>query len=318
MTEKVATPEKRNLLLSRARAQIESLTESDARYVPEYDLLERLLGKTTRQAARIIAEEFVTRFGTISGTADLLTKLLSTPGRAETWAELEERILAICKNNKDVWEIARQDENRLGLEEELFFYRVIDVIDALPKRRDYKAPEKKMDCGDPKSIAEGFVTCELCWRSVPVLVHTKKIHLCHLHDIPSTSPEYRRQKHLQKYVDGIFLQLKQCVATPHTAEQKSGYHPAGYVWALCVDTNSPLRYLVSYLKSLDMPLDSVENVARALEHPVYLDKLTDPLKRAWEFYFEDRGAYLEKHYARVLLAEAWLRADAEHKHGGKR
>ena len=85
-----------------------------------------------------------------------------------------------------------------------------------------------------------------------------------------------------------------------------------------MDTNSPLRHLVAYLKSLAMPLDSVENVVRALEHPVYWDKLDEPLKRAWAFYFEDRGAYLERHFKRVLLAEAWLRADAEHKHGGKR
>ena len=90
------------------------------------------------------------------------------------------------------------------------------------------------------------------------------------------------------------------------------------MWALCVDSNSPLPHLVSYLKSLDMPLGSVENLMRVLEYPVYLDKLDEPLKRAWEFYFEDRGAYLERHFKRVLLAEAWLRADAEHRHGGKR
>lgn len=198
MNKKVATPEKRNLLLNEAKAQLASLSKGSVSYVLEYDLLERLFGRNTRQAARIIAEEFVARFGTISGTVDLLTKLLSTPGRAGTWAELEGRILAICKNNKDIWEITHQDENRLDLDEELFFYRVIDVIDALPKRLDYKTPEKKAGCDDPKEIAEGFVTCDLCWRSVPKLAHTKKIHLCHLHDIPSSSPEYRRRKYLQK------------------------------------------------------------------------------------------------------------------------
>jgi len=97
-----------------------------------------------------------------------------------------------------------------------------------------------------------------------------------------------------------------------------GYHPAGYVWALCVDENSPLPYLVKYLQSLNMPLDSVENIVRALEHPVYLDKFDEQIRRAWEFYFEDRGAYLERYFPQALLAEAWLRADAEHKHGGKR
>jgi hypothetical protein len=47
-SKKIPTPEKRNLLLSRARAQIESLMGVYAAYVPEYDLLERLLGKNTR------------------------------------------------------------------------------------------------------------------------------------------------------------------------------------------------------------------------------------------------------------------------------
>lgn len=87
---------------------------------------------------------------------------------------------------------------------------------------------------------------------------------------------------------------------------------------MCVDKDSPLRYLVSYLKSLEMPLDSVENIVRALEHPVRLNKLDEPVRQAWEFYFEDRGAYLERHFKRVLLAEAWLLADVEHRHGGKR
>ena len=318
MNKKVATPEKRSLLLSRAKAQLASLPESNVLYVPEHNLLERLFGKTTRQAARIIAEEFVARFGTISGTVDLLTKRLSSPGRAGTWAELAERVLAVCKQDKGSWEIAHLDEKNLDIEEESFFYRVIDVIDALPKRRDYKVSGKKAEDDTHKRIAEGFAICELCWRSVPVLAHTKKIHLCHVHDIPSTSPEYRRRKSLQKYLDNILEELNQSVVEPFRAEREFGCHPAGCVWALCVDANSPLRYLVDYLKSLAMPLDSVENLVRALEHPVYLDKLDATLKRAWEFYFGDRGAYLERHFKRVILAEAWLRADAEHKHGGKR
>jgi hypothetical protein len=321
MSKKIPTREKRNLLLSRARAQIESPMEVDAADVPEYDLLERLFGKNTRQAARIIAEEFVARFGEVSGTVDLLTKRLSPPGRAGTWGELEERMSKICWVDNCPWSIRHLNNQPDVPQEELFFLRVKDVIGALPKRRDYKISEKKsgkkIDYGSPKNIADNFVTCELCWRSVPKLVHTKKIHLCHLHDIPSTSPEYRRQKSLQKHIDGIVSQLKSHVMDPLAAERK-GYHPAGYVWALCVDKDSPLQHLVNYLKSLNIPLDSVENVVRALEYPVYLNKFDEPVRLAWEFYFEDRGAYLERHYPRVLLAEAWLRADAEHKHGGKR
>ena len=48
------------------------------------------------------------------------------------------------------------------------------------------------------------------------------------------------------------------------------------------------------------------------------DKLTDTEKAAWNFHFEDFGAYFELNYERILLAEAWLRAEAEYKHGGVR
>lgn len=317
MNKKLPTPEKRNLLLSKARALIKSLDGDKA----EYGLLERLWGANTRQAARIIAEEFVSRFGEVSGTVDLLTKRLSPPGRAGTWGELEERMSKICRIDNCPWSIRHLENQPDVPEEECFFLRVMNVIGALPKMRDYRPAEKKSGkriCyGTPRDVADHFVPCDLCWRSVPILVRTKKIHLCHLHDIPSTSPEYRRQKALHKYVVDIVKQLQIYVIDPLTAE-RDGHHPAGYVWALCVDKNSPLQYLVNYLQSLNMPLDSVENVVRALEHPVYLDKFDEPVRQAWEFYFEDRGAYLERHYPQVLLAEAWLRANAEHQHGGKR
>jgi len=321
MNEKLTTPEKRNLLLPQAKTQIESMQETGPRYVPEYDLLERLFGQNPRQAARIIAEEFVARFGTVSGTVDHLARRLSAYGRAGTWAKLDEGISKICWVDNGAWSIRHLDKQPDVPEEELFFLRVKDVIDALPKRRDYKVPEKKpgkeIVYDTPRRIADNFVTCELCWRSVPKLVHTKKIHLCHSHDIPSASPEYRRRKSLQKYLHDIVEQLKLRVMPPFIAERK-GYHPAGYVWALCVDKNSPLRYLVNYLQFLNLPLNPIENVVRALEYPVYWDKIDEPIKEAWEFYFEDRGAYPERHFTRVLLAEAWLQADAEHQHGGKR
>ena len=46
--------------------------------------------------------------------------------------------------------------------------------------------------------------------------------------------------------------------------------------------------------------------------------VTDTEKAAWNFHFEDFGAYFELNYERMLLAEAWLRAEAEYKHGGVR
>lgn len=318
MNEKLPTPEKRNLLLSGARALIESLDRDEA----EYALLERLWGTNTRQAARIIAEEFVARFGEISGAVDVLTKRLSPLDRAEKWGELEERMSKLCWTDNFEWSTRNINNQPDEPEEELFFLRVMNVISALPKELDYRPAEnkagKKIDYGTPREITDNFAICALCWRSVPRLNRRKKIYLCHLHDIPSTSPEYRRQKALQKYVADIVRKLRIYVLNPRMAEYDMGYHSARYVWALCVDTNSPLPYLVNYLQSLNLPLDSVENVVRALEHPVYLDKFAEPVRQAWEFYFDDRGAYLERHFPQVLLAEAWLRADAEHRRGGKR
>ena len=228
-----------------------------------------------------------------------VTRRLSPSGRAGTWAALDELISKICWTENGSWSI-RNDEQPEIPEEELFFLRVKDVIDALSKRRDYKTPEGKTYSGRPKDIADSFVTCALCWRSVPRLDHRKKIHLCHLHDIPSTSPEYRRRKYLKKFIDGIVALLKKVIRAPHEVK----CHSAWYVRVLCVSEDSYLSYLPKYLKSLKMPLAPVENLVRALEHPVYLEKFDEPVRQAWEFYFEDRGAYLEHHFTRVLLAEA--------------
>ena len=286
--------------------------------MPEYALMERLFGKNTIQAARIIAEEFVARFGTISGTVDLLTRRLMPSGRASTWADLEGRIFEICKWDMGAWEIAHLDEKLLNIEEELFLYRVVDVILALPKKRDYIRSENKIDFNDPKSIADNFTTCELCWRSVPRLTHRKKIHLCHLHDIPSTAPEYRRRKRFQENIHRIAIRLKNCMPPPLVVGRRYGVRPDIYTMELCLSPDGPLTYLVDYLKSLKMPLRTGEDFLRALEHPVYWDKLDERLTRAWEFYFGDRGIYFEWHYTRIVLAEAWLRAEAAHQHGGNR
>jgi hypothetical protein len=113
MSKKVATPEKRNLLLAEAQVRLEFWKQADARYEPEYGLLDRLLDKNTIQAARSIAEEFVARFGAVSGNVEMLTSKLLPSGRAGTWAELEERILRVCKYDKGLWERAHLGENRL-------------------------------------------------------------------------------------------------------------------------------------------------------------------------------------------------------------
>ena len=46
--------------------------------------------------------------------------------------------------------------------------------------------------------------------------------------------------------------------------------------------------------------------------------MEEPVRQAWESYVEYYGAHFEKNYRRLILAEAWLRAEAEHRHGGAR
>lgn len=87
---------------------------------------------------------------------------------------------------------------------------------------------------------------------------------------------------------------------------------------MCISPNGYFPHLVRYLASLNMPLDYPEDIMRALEHPVYFDKLSDLMKEAWQFHFDDLGAYFELNYDRLLRAEVWLQAEAESQHGGKR
>jgi hypothetical protein len=40
------------------------------------------------------------------------------------------------------------------------------------------------------------------------------------------------------------------------------------------------------------------------------------MKEAWQFHYDDRGAYLELNHGMLLSAETWLQAES--KHGGAR
>ena len=87
---------------------------------------------------------------------------------------------------------------------------------------------------------------------------------------------------------------------------------------MCISPNGYFPYLVQYLQSLGMPLNELEEIMKAMEHPVYFDKLSDLMKEAWQFHFDDLGAYFELNYNRLIRAESWLQAEAEYQHGGKR
>lgn len=319
-----ATPQKSNL--PENQEKLEHLMQTPGRH--ELELRERLLGKNTLQAGKILAEEFVRRFGEQDGTvADVAKKLLPS-ARATTWEDLDRNITLFCKRFYAVWDVLATGED--GTEQRVgeirrnddaqveFFDRVRYVLYSLPRQKDYKLPEQKAGYTTPSDIARNFVPCFLCWRSVARKPREKKTPLCHSHDLPSTHPEYRRRKRLRERMLEIQRELKRTVKTPAWVKQNTKIHPRDFFASMCISPNGYFPHLVQYLASLGLPLNQLEDIMQALEHPVYFDKLSDLMKDAWQFHFDDLGAYFELNYNRLIRAEAWLQAEAEYKHGGIR
>lgn len=137
-------------------------------------LRERLLGKNTIQAARILAEEFVLRFWEDIGTVTDIVQKLIYGGRAPDWDELNRNISEFCRPLYELWEtpwtFARQipsGKNDSRWEAHVqFFDHAIDMLNSLPHKCDYKLPTYKAKYTAPRDIAISAVCCFLCWRSV--------------------------------------------------------------------------------------------------------------------------------------------------------
>ncbi|MDR0338809.1 MAG: hypothetical protein LBH65_00870, partial [Desulfovibrio sp.] len=192
-----------------------------------------------------------------------------------------------------------------------------------PQRQDYKLSEHKTEYQTPQAIAEHFVFCSLCWRSVVRRPLEKKTPLCHLHDLPSSSPEFRRRARLKKRVEALTLQLLESLPSLGQIKSEPNRKLTDYLQDLCLSPSSPLPHLVQYLHSLtlpplNLPIDTPQNILQALEHPIYQDKLPPHIREAWDFHFTDRGLHFKLNYLKIITAEAWLQAEADNKHGGKR
>lgn len=123
---------------------------------------------------------------------------------------------------------------------------------------------------------------------------------------------------LRKRMLEIQRELKKTVKTPAWVKENTKIHPRDFFASMCISPNGYFPNLVRYLASFNMPLDYPEDIMRALEYPVYFDKLLDLMKEAWQFHYYDWGAYFELNYDRLLRAEAWLQAEVESQHGGAR
>lgn len=269
-----------------------------------------LNGKNTIEAALILSSEFVRRFGLDWGTPAEIAKALMPRGKANTWSALDKNINMFCKQFYASWET---DAEKLNFWDEVRF-----TFSSLPMKRDYKPNEDREDYSSPQFIAQFFDTCSLCWRSVLRKPLEKKTPLCHLHDIPSTTPEYRKRARTKARAEAIKLELIKSLPPLFHLKKEMGEELNSYVKALCLNKSGALPHLASYLHSLDMPLGTGREIMNALEAPIYHKKLSSLIAEAWEFYLDDRGQHFRLNYIKILTAEAWLRAEVERKHGGKR
>ncbi len=266
-------------------------------------------GKNTLEVARIIAEIFTLQFGCQGGTKDEILKTLLPKGRANTWSNLDKHINLFCKQFYQKYE-----QNAKEIQ---FLDNVRYILEDLPQRQKYRLPESKEEYPTAQATAEHFITCSLCWRSVAQKPLEKKTPLCHIHDLPSSSNEYRRRARMKVQVVNDIVKLTKSLPTLWEIK-RSGQNLNEYLKGLCLNPESPLPYLVKYLQSLNLPLETEKDILQALEYPVYYHKIPLHIKEAWDFYMEDRSKHFKLNYIKLLTAEAWLQADAERKHGGRR
>ena len=294
----------------------------------ETALRDALIGKNSIQAVKIIAAEFERRFDGKGRTAQDIIRQLAPRGKAVSWLALDKNITDMCQGFSQMADMLERQRKSLGEGwEDMpevqhrqidFFDKVRLVIQSLPKRKDYKLSEEATDYSTANDKARSFETCFLCWRSVPRTKQDKKTPLCYVHDMMSTSKEYRRRKNMRQRMLEIFAELEAGIPTPARVRQENKLHPRDFYLGQIRQLNGYFPALAEYLYELHPRIESEDDLIRALEHPIPFDKLTDAERAAWEFHFGDFGAYFELNYERMLLAEAWLRAEAEYKHGGKR
>jgi hypothetical protein len=116
----------------------------------------------------------------------------------------------------------------------------------------------------------------------------------------------------------ILTELENTFPIPADVREENKLHPRDFYLREIRVLNGHFYALAEYLYEPNPRVESPDDLIRALEHPIPFNKLTEAEKAAWKFHFGDFGAYFELNYERMLLAEAWLRAEAAHQHGGDR
>lgn len=270
----------------------------------EIELYERLLGKNTLQAARIIADEYICRFGEQEEIAKELLQAMIPKGRASSWDDLDLHITSLCKPFTETLESFINKVKRLH-----FFDSIRYLLRELPQRKDYRPENEKYH----------FTTCSFCWRSAPRSSTHNRRPLCDVHNIDSTNSEYRRRKRLAKRIHDIWSNILNTVPSLRWVRENTSINPQDFYLDMCRYKGGYLPYLSDYLHSLLLPLNCPKDVILALEHGVYLSKMSPAKRHAWDRHIDFLANNLYwKYHGTIFIAEAWLQADAECKPRGKR
>lgn len=260
----------------------------------KFYLKNQLIAKNTQEIARILADEFIRLYGEKWGKRAEILQCLMPRGKATTWSGLDRNINHFCKQFYKEWQ---EHENKVAFLDEARF-----ALAALPMKQDYKLDESKPQYSKPEYIAQFFETCSLCWRSVLKRPLEKKTPLCHLHDLPSAHPEYRKRARTKKQMEALRLHLLKSLPPLIHLKKELGTELNDYTKTLCLNREGPLKHLTSYLYSLNMPLNSGQDILQALEYPIYQKQLSKPILQAWTLHLEDRGKHFKLNYIKLLTA----------------
>lgn len=264
----ISTPQKSNLPADR---KLESFLRSSAK--DEIALRDALIGKNSIQAIKIIAAEFERRFEGKGRTAKDILRALAPRGKAVSWTALDKNITGLCQGFSQMADMLERQRKFLGEGwEDMteiqhrqidFFDRVRLIIRSFPRKKDYKLPEEFTDYSTASDKARGFDTCFLCWRSVPRTRQEKKTPLCYVHDIMSTSKEYRRRKNMRKRMLEILAELESTIPTPDV-RQNGKLHPRDFYLREIRVLDGHFSALTEYLYELNPRVETPDDLVRAL------------------------------------------------------
>ncbi|MFU2210122.1 hypothetical protein [Solidesulfovibrio sp. C21] len=292
------------------------------------DPSECLMGKNTVLASKAIAEAIVLNFGEIAGDAGSIEGVLLPKGRSTTWEDMDYSLVVLAKKHCPKWDPVEKisdGENLMECFINNHTFRFLEFIDNIrfliekqPHRKSYGNVFSDGDESAPRYKIHHHLTCQLCWRAIPWRQYGNNKCLCRDHDLPSRHGEYRRRIRMIQRVYEVKRELRSIVPTPVEIRQKKIFNQNNFYLNMCLDKMGYFPFVAQRLLSLGLPLESSEDVLRALEYSDKHPRVSSVEIEAWDAYFADFGAHFWLNYPKLLLAEAWLRVDEEFKHGGSR